>query len=279
MSGVTAMAAMKFSRSVYAAKLREWGEIAFVDEAAFQHRGKWGPLFRQRIGAGFEGRMIFEVGCFDAVYLCRIAARYPQVGFIGLDWKCKAIYEGAQRIAKSGLRNVVLLRGRAQEVLKIFGGGEVDEVWVFHPDPCDRPAELKNRLIAEPFLKEVHSVLREGDSNLFLKTDHPGYYQWVLGLLGLREPTSFQLPSPRIRSCDLMRLEDIPLRSEAVLRRFAVVANSSDFWNDPFATAAVEDRCFAGEMTLFESRFIRKKLPIYFLQLGRRATPFVGVGE
>ena len=264
------MAAMKFSRSVYAAKLREWGEIAFVDEAAFQHRGKWGELFRQRIGAGFEGRMIFEVGCFDAVYLCRIAAKYPRVGFIGLDWKCKAIYEGAQRIAQSGLRNVVLLRGRAQEVSRIFGEGEVDEVWVFHPDPCDRPVELGNRLIAEPFLREVHSVLRGGDSNLFLKTDHPGYYQWVLGLLGLPEPTSFQLPSPRIRSCDLMRLEDIALRSEAVLRRFAVVANSSDFWNDPFATAAVAARCFAGEVTLFESRFFRKKMPIYFLQLRKR---------
>lgn len=268
--GVTVVAAMKFSRSVYAARLREWGEIAYVDEAAFQHRGKWGALFRQRIGAGFEGRIIFEVGCFDAVYLCRIAAKYPQVGFIGLDWKCKAIYEGAQHIAQSGLRNVVLLRGRAQEVLRIFGEGEVDEVWVFHPDPCDRPAELRNRLIAEPFLKEVHSVLREGDSNLFLKTDHPGYYQWVLGLLGLSEPTSFPLPSPRIRSCDLMRLEDIPARSEAVLRRFEVVTNSSDFWNDPGAISAVEDRYFAGEVTLFESRFIRKKLPIYFLQFGRR---------
>ena len=30
------------------------------------------------------------------------------------------------------------------------------------------------------------------DGRFVLKTDHPGYYQWVLGLLGLEEPASFK---------------------------------------------------------------------------------------
>ena len=276
---ISSVSPLKSPRSKYAHKLHEFEEIAFVDQAAFQHRGRWGEFFQKRIGIHFDGRVIFEVGCFDAAYLCRLAAKNPRTAFIGLDWKCKAIYEGARRITELGLRNVVLLRGRAQEVRRIFADREVDEIWVFHPDPCDRPAELKNRLIAEPFLVDAHSVLRDGTSTLSLKTDHPGYYQWVLGLFNLPEPGWFRAArdlvarpasAPRVRSRDLCGTADLPTASEAILERFTVTANSADYWNDPGVLAATSTRCFAGEATLFESRFIRKRLPIYFFQIGRK---------
>jgi hypothetical protein len=81
-----------------------------------------------------------------------------------------------------------------------------------------------------------------------IKTDHAGYYQWVLELLGLSELG----------------------RNEEVLRRFEVLARSSDFWNDPAAGAHVAGRPFAREATLFESRFVKKRKPIYFIDLGKR---------
>lgn len=262
-------------RSAYAHRLLEFPGIAFPDAAAFHHRGRWEDFFRSRIGPAFDGRVIFEVGCFDAAYLSRVAAKHPQAGFVGLDWKCKAVYDGARRVAELGLANVALLRGRAQDVGRIFAGGEVDEIWVFHPDPCDRPAELKNRLIAEPFLTDAHAVLRGRTSTLTLKTDHPGYYQWVLGLLGLPEPAWFRDPSaaagaPRVRSRDLMPPAEVPRTNEAILRRFRVTANSPDFWNDRAALAHASARPFAGEATLFEARFLKKRLPIYYLELTKR---------
>ncbi|MEO6435460.1 MAG: hypothetical protein ABIP55_06815 [Tepidisphaeraceae bacterium] len=232
-------------RSIFADKLLDFPDIAFVDEAAFQHRGRWGEFFRQRIGGAFNGRIIFEVGCFDAAYLVRLAAKHPQTGFVGLDWKYKALYDGAQRVAGAGLRNIALLRGRAQDVRKIFTDGEVDEIWVFHPDPCDGPRELHNRLIAQPFLLDVHHVLRDESSTLALKTDHPGYYQWVLGL--------FDLPA-----------------HEKTLARFSVEACSADFWNDAGVLAHTCNRAFAGENTTFEARFIKKRMPIYYVEMRKR---------
>jgi tRNA G46 methylase TrmB len=271
-------------RSVYADRLHEFAGVAFADEAAFGHRGHWRDFFRRRIGAGFDGRVIFEVGCFDADYLTRVAAKYPRTGFVGLDWKCKALHAGAQRVTELGLGNVALLRGRGQDVRRIFADGEVDEVWVFHPDPFAESDELKNRLIAEPFLVDVHAVLRGGGSALVLKTDHPGYYQWALGLFGVPEPDGFHAardpgavrigpgtPAPRVRARDLMRAEDLPGRSEAVVSRFGVAARSADFWNDPAVLAHAADRCFAGEVTLFESRFIKKRLPIYYFEMAKKA--------
>lgn len=279
--------AIRLPRSAYSAKLREFPDFAFGDHAAFQHRGQWQDYFRRRIGPTFDGRLILEIGCFDAEYLSTIAAKYPTSGFVGLDWKCKPLYDGARRIAELGVGNVALLRARGQDVAKLFADGELDEIWVFHPDPCDRDVELKNRLIAEPFLMDVHRVLRDSTSVLALKTDHPGYYQWVLGLFGMPEPQAFlgardegtnrimfqgasRAGTPRVRARDLMRGQDLPKPSEAIRRRFEVAMNSANYWADSTALAHTATRCFSGEVTLFESRFVRKRMPIYYFELRKK---------
>lgn len=254
-------------RSVYAERLCEFSEFAFGDEEVFQHHGRWVDFFRRRMGATFGGRIVFEVGCADAAFISRIAAKHPDVAFIGIDWKAKAAYDGAHRIAELGLRNVALLRGRAQNVLKIFAAREVDEVWLFHPDPCDRDVELKNRLYAPPFLSDVRQTLRDRSSVLALKTDHPGYYQWALALLGLPEP---DWTRSRTRMRDLMRPADIPAPSETIRRDFEVTMNSASYWHDPAAIDHTAARPFAGDATSYESRFLKKRLPIYYVELRPR---------
>lgn len=262
-------------RSTFADRLHEFPDLVFSDGAEFQRRGIWHDFFRARIGPAFDGRIIFEVGCNDAALLTRVAAKHPATAFIGIDWKPHALHTGAARIAAAGLRNVVLLHGRAQDIRRFFADGELHELWLFHPDPCDKPRELRNRLIAEPFLLDVHAVLRPGGA-LVLKTDHPGYYQWVLGLLGLPEPEVFKHARERkgtvagrvrMRVRDLMSPEDVPAPSTAVAQQFEVSAHSADFWNDDAARRAGAGRCFASEATGFETRFVRKRLPIYYLEV------------
>jgi tRNA G46 methylase TrmB len=257
---------MPHRRNILAERLAEFPELVLGGERVFKHRGRWREVFRERIGAGVDGRLIFEIGCSEGDALCEIAGRHPGTAFVGVDWKVKSLYVAASRVAEGGLRNVMLLRGRAQDVGKIFGRGEVDEVWVFHPEPCDKPKELRNRLIAEPFLLDVHEVLRRAGARLCLKTDHAGYFQWTLALLGLPDPAW----GPRVKPCDLMRREDLPPRSEAVLERFDVALTSADFWNDSAALAHTSDRAFAGIVTPFERRFRAKRLPIYYVELAPR---------
>ena len=288
MRGDLRLTLMPLPRSIYSARLNEFGEFAFGDRAAFQHCGHWRDFFRRRIGPAFNGRIIVEIGCSDAAYLSHIAAKHPACGFVGVDWKCKPLYDGAQLVAERGLANVALLRARGQDVARIFAEREIAEVWVFHPDPCDRDVELKNRLIAEPFLRDVHKILHAGTSILSLKTDHPGYYQWVLALFGLPEPPAFQaarqaslanpltrnpeLPAaaPRIRARDFMRTQDLPNPSDSIRQQFAVTANSADYWHDAAALAHTAGRHFSGEKTMFESRFIKKRMPIYYFEMQKR---------
>lgn len=270
---------IKTPRSIYAGKLREFPDIARGDAAAFERRGRWGEFFRERIGPAFDGRLIVEIGCADAAFLGSIAAKHPATAFVGLDWKCKALYDAAKRITAMGLRNVSLIRGHGQDVARIFGPREVDEIWVFHPDPCDRPVELKNRLIGEPFLADAHSILRGDESAIVLKTDHPGYYQWTLALFGrpqpwwfeqvLNDPKAATIPRTRVR--DVLQTCDLPQTSEAILQSFELSDHSADYWQDSAAKARSAHRCFAGSATPFEQRFIRKRLPIYYVEMRRKA--------
>jgi tRNA (guanine-N7-)-methyltransferase len=237
---VTAAAPIVRRRSVFADRLLEFRDFTFSDGAELQRRSAWREFFRSSIGAAFDGRVIFEIGCNDGALLARVGARHPTTAFIGIDWKCRALHTAAERVAGAGLSNVALLHGRAQDITRFFADDELDEIWLFHPDPCDKPNELRNRLFAKPFLIDAHRVLREGAS-LVLKTDHPEYYHAALEV------------------------------SRAVADQFNVRAASSDFWNDEDVQQATASRCFASESTFFEMRYRKKRQPIHYIDLTKRA--------
>ena len=237
-SGVTIERVVR-RRSIYADRLLEFRDFTFSDGAEFQRRGAWRQFFRPRIGDAFDGRVIFEIGCNDGSLLARVAARHPTIAFIGIDWKCRALHTAAERFASADLRNVALLHGCAQDVRRFFADEELDEVWLFHPDPCDKPNELRNRLLTRPFLLDVHCVMSRGAS-LMLKTDHRGYF-------------------------DSSRVEAM-----SVPEHFDLAASSSDFWSDPRVRGRTSTRCFADQCSFFEDRYRRKRRPIHYLEVTKR---------
>lgn len=250
-------------------RLGEFPQQAFLDADAAALRGRWRDHFIPRIGPLFDGRLVVEIGCADGSLLTRVAAKHPRTGFVGLDWKYGDILRAAERVDAAGLTNVALVRGRAQAIRSLFADGEADEIWVFHPDPCATPTERPNRLIAEPFLLNAAAVLRGAGSTLSLKTDHAGYYQSTLALLGQPAPDWSTLV-PRVRLRDLEDPSKLPAPSDVVARAMEVVFTATDFTGDRDARARVETRAFAGEQTTYEAKFAAKRRPIFFIELRRR---------
>jgi tRNA (guanine-N7-)-methyltransferase len=214
-------------------RLREYAGIVDVGAAAFAHRGQWAALFPHG-----DGRLIVEIGCFDGQLIAASAARWPTAGFVGIDWKAGSLADAARRVTDADLTNVRLIRGRGQDLCRQFADGEVEQVWLFHPEPCDRPKERPNRLMSPAFLADVHRVLRDGDSSRFiLKTDHAEYYQHTLQLL-------------------------------EGSRLFRIVVHTADYWNNK--AAQDHAHAFADEVTPYEARYRRKRLPIHYVELAKR---------
>jgi tRNA G46 methylase TrmB len=241
--------AVQMPRSRYAARLGEFPDIVLAGSSAFAQRGRWAALFRNRLGLVFTGRIILEIGCSNARYLSEIAGRHTETAFVGIDWKCKAIHDGAKHIQVSGTRNVVLLHTRGHDLLKLFTSEELDEIWIFHPDPCDTKGTLPNRLVGRDFLLQASAALKGPTSLLALKTDHRDYYQSVLDLFV--SDRALLLPA-----------DDSPAGG-----RFQIAMQATDYWHDPIALAHTENLFFAKTTTPFETRYIKKHLPICYLEL------------
>jgi tRNA G46 methylase TrmB len=257
-------------QSIFADRLAEHAAFASGDADVFTRRGQWRSFFKSRIGPLFSGKTIVEVGCSDAASLVAMAAKHPADALVGLDWKAKQIFLGAERVASIGLRNVALLRARAQDLPRIFSDGEIDELLIFHPEPCDRPEELANRLFGEPFLTAIHPTLREGAA-VTVKTDHAGYYQWMLTLFGITSPDFAELSKTmKLRTQDLVLDDALPPPNATLRRLYEVSLYSHDFWNDQRVLDATAHRCFASEVTMFEQRFLKKRQPIFYFELRKR---------
>ncbi|HYE18067.1 MAG TPA: hypothetical protein VEA69_06470 [Tepidisphaeraceae bacterium] len=228
---------MPLPRSNVAHRLAEYPAVVPPDPAAL--RGAWADLFRARIGPAFGGDVTLEIGCFDAELLAAVAPAHPRRAFVGIDWKAKAVYDGARRLSDLGVSNVALIRARGQDLPRLFAPGELAAVWVFHPDPFDKPGEFDNRLVTPAFLRDVHAALAP-DGRFVLKTDHAEYFAWATAKLAAVSPL------------------------------FDVVHASPDYSTDPAARPAALAHPFGPHATLFERRFAGRGQPIAYAEAVRR---------
>ncbi len=132
-------------------------------------------------------------------------------------------------------------------------------------------------------MKSVAKLLKPG-GRLHIKTDHPGYYESMLAVMGLaiddEAAARAILPlgegkSRRNRQVlhRTMENKDLPECSEQACTDFEVTAQSYDFWADEPAlgkTMGETMPLFWGETTLFEALFRKDKLPVFFLSLKKR---------
>lgn len=258
----------------YVARLQEFSSFAFNEPDIFNFYrdggGGWEEYFLGRMNSSPQ-RLIFEIGCSNASFLCDIAVANPRLAFVGMDWKYKVLYKGAKRADQEKLENISLLRGRAQDLSKIFGPAEIDELWLFFPDPWAKKGQLKHRLVREDFLADAHRSLKPG-GKLYFKTDHPGYFQWVLALFGEPQPDlpEYSMSAPaersyRNRQIAVRRLENdnLPEANARCREMFKLDFHTTDYWSGSARRPAL----FSETRTLFEKVFVEEGLPIYYVEL------------
>jgi tRNA (guanine-N7-)-methyltransferase len=64
-------------------------------------------------------------------------------------------------------------------VPELFTPNELNDVYIFFPDPWEKQRKHKHRLIQDDFLQKLFEVQRPG-SKLFFKTDSADYFAWAM---------------------------------------------------------------------------------------------------
>lgn len=120
-----------------------------------------------------------EIGSGKGLFLETSAAQRPDHRFIGVELSGKFADRAAQRISKSGLQNVCMLRGDAEAfLLKTVPDESVMDIHVYFPDPWWRRKHKKRRVLNEDTLKAIERcLLPKGIFHFW--TDVLDYYELI----------------------------------------------------------------------------------------------------
>lgn len=169
------------SRNPYWSKLAEMKGRVYSDHETEEFVGQWRDRFLDRDSL-LHRELQVEIGCNGGHVLLEWASRNPATAYIGIDWKFKPIFRGAEKALQRGLKNALFFRAHAERLRYLFAPGEVDRLCVFFPDPWPRKKQWKNRFVTASMLQDAARILKPGGT-LWIKTDHPGYYEWMVEAL------------------------------------------------------------------------------------------------
>jgi tRNA (guanine-N7-)-methyltransferase len=166
------------ARNIYSDRLKDFPNKVFSDSETEKFTGKWREQFPSTSLSEKKSLQV-EIGCNTGHVVRAWAKKNPDILYIGIDWKFKAIHHGLEKMKKEGLENLIFLRANTWRFQYIFGPEELDRISVFCPDPWPKKSQWKNRHLQTETLEVFRSRLKPGGI-LHIKTDHEGYFDWIL---------------------------------------------------------------------------------------------------
>lgn len=175
----------------------EYRDWAFDEERAKENRGAWRKLFARnftqadtpermassttsiatRITA--DTPMDLEIGTGNGYFFAHRAATCRERLLVGMELKYKPLIQSIRRARREKSTNAMIARYDANCLEDLFAEGELNHVFIHHPDPWPRQRDWKHRLIQEEFLELLWPLMRPGCFVNF-KTDSKDYYEWAL---------------------------------------------------------------------------------------------------
>ena len=162
-------------------KLQRFEEIKAADnvlekgkELYSTIKGNWRSVYFKN-----NNPIHLEIACGQGEYTVGLARIYPAINFIGIDLKGERIARGSKIALEENLVNVAFVRTPVRFIEEFFEDGEVDNIWIIHPDP--RPLERweKMRLTYAAFLKIYYKLL-SSNGLIRLKTDDEPLFDYSI---------------------------------------------------------------------------------------------------
>lgn len=173
------------NKNPYHDRLKVFDTFVLRDDEAEVHCGSWNSDVFKR-----DAELACEIGTGYGHFMMDYTQKNSNVNFVGLDHRFKRSFHLAKKLDSLQHKSFRYLRGRGERLGFMFGENELDKVFYFFPDPWPKTRHHKKRLFQKRFLDEAHKVLK-ADGLFLIKTDHDGYYQWMLDVI--KDETRFEV--------------------------------------------------------------------------------------
>lgn len=158
------------------ALLGEYANWAFDEEIAPKYKGKWRTEVFKKAS---EHPLDLEIGTGNGYFFANRAAKYPNRSLVGIELKFKPLIQTIRRAVFQTSTNMRAVRFDARFIDRLFTAGELNDVFIHHPDPWERRRKQKHRLLQADFLKGLFQLQRPG-SSVEIKTDSRDYFLWLV---------------------------------------------------------------------------------------------------
>jgi tRNA (guanine-N7-)-methyltransferase len=159
--------------NIYVKMLPEYKGWIFLEEEALTMKGQWSRAFSDPLKA-----LDLEIGCGNGFFFEHQVRSTPSRNLLGIEIKYKPLVQTVRRVRKDDLPNGRGLRFHARYLDQIFVEQELDNVFIYFPDPWPRQRQHKNRLLRREFFSMLHALQKPG-SFVDIKTDDLEYFNFI----------------------------------------------------------------------------------------------------
>ncbi len=162
-------------KNQYIAKLEDIPDIivSLKDNTVTENAKK----FVTEKASNFDG-IICEFGSGSGMHLVELAKQNPSSLCIGFEVRYKRAYKTAEKAKLNKLENLLVVRGKAEEVKYFFSENSIQGFYINFPDPWAKKRWLKHRLVSKTNIK-LWTKLLENSGFISFKTDHKNYFYSV----------------------------------------------------------------------------------------------------
>lgn len=136
-------------------------------------KGKWQTLFEK------EQPLHAEFGSGKGQFIVNMAEKYPEVNFIGVEYKAEVLYKALKKAEKKHLHNLKLMLFDVGQAETAFEDGELDRLYLNFVDPWHKKRHAKRRLTHRRFLAKFKKLMGP-TGEVHFKTDNRPLFQFSL---------------------------------------------------------------------------------------------------
>lgn len=130
--------------------------------------------------AQFGGRPVWlEIGFGGGEHLVAMAARHPEVAFIGCEPFINGVAMLLGKIRAAGVENLHLHPGDVRDLFDVLPDAAISKAFLNYPDPWPKARHHRRRFVTPGYLNELARVMRPG-AEFRVATDIPDYVRQTL---------------------------------------------------------------------------------------------------
>ncbi len=118
-----------------------------------------------------------EIGCGKGRFICEKATLNKDINFIGVEIQLNVIITGAEKIVKSGLKNVKLFNVGAEILKYTLPEKSISKLYLNFSCPYPKKQYENHRLTYKSFL-EIYKYLLKDGAEIHFKTDNDDFFEY-----------------------------------------------------------------------------------------------------